>query len=1112
MARAHHLPLFHPRLVRDRARNLDRSLFRKHEKTVGVWLEHLRSGALDEANEVQLHGGFLERIFGDVLGYSTWALAKDGAWELAAEKRVLSGGSADGALGFFSTVKGQSKVVAPIELKGASVFLEHAKGNSRTPIQQGWDYANNTPESRWIIVSNYRETRLYAKSRGQASYELFRLEDLGNEEGFLRFVALLGRDAMLGGPSVDRSPLAEMLLASERTEREITERLYAKYREVRARVFAELLRRHSNLPSDELLGYAQTILDRVLFLAFAEDRRLIPLHTIARAYEHRDLYHPRPIWQNFVAVFRSVDEGNPALDIPLYNGGLFRRIPEIEELDVSDETCGAFKELGEYDFAEDVSVEVLGHIFEQSITDLEQLRREAATATASASTPTIPSTGTQKAPSKRKVEGIFYTPPFITHFLVRQTVGQAIAEAWERAGVDRATRKKDRLEAWEGYQSQLRRIRILDPACGSGAFLIAAFDVLAQQFDRANRVLAELRGQQHQTSLFDLTKTVLNENLFGVDKSAESVEITKLSMWLKTAERGKKLTFLDRNIRHGNSVVSDPTIDDWAFDWKAGRVARAFMESEPPLGEDADAIDARWREGFDVVIGNPPYVRQELLSSYKEHWKREFRSYDGMADLFVYFFERGIQQLKIGGRLGFIVSNKWLRGGYAEKLRALFAKECTVETLVDFGHAPIFPDADAFPCIITLRKLTPRPTHAVQVTQYPREELGKELLASYVEGHQFPLPQSTLNDQGWTLEPPGVQALLDKLRHNGIPLGQYAKIKPYYGIKTGCNEAFLLDHATKEQLCQKDPNSAEVLKRYLRGQDIARWSPEWASLWLILLKSSGDRVWPWSKLPDEVSAERVFAESFPALYGHLKPLEAKLRQRTDKGRFWWELRSCAYYDCFEQTKVVYQEIQFHPAYSLDRAGFFLNNKGFLLPCDDAWLVAVLNSPAMWWHNWRYLVHLKDEALTPAADKIVHVPIPSPDDSTRAAVTESVEQILELTRTIHGSRSATLDVLRMEYDVETPGQALAELDVPTSDVFVREVKKRRAKGGKPLSPAALKALRELYDAEVPGILKKRAQILAHERNIAAQVHAAYKLTEDDLRLLREHAPPRMPPGW
>ena len=244
----------------------------------------------------------------------------------------------------------------------------------------------------------------------------------------------------------------------------------------------------------------------------------------------------------------------------------------------------------------------------------------------------------------------------------------------------------------------------------------------------------------------------------------------------------------------------------------------------------------------------------------------------------------------------------------------------------------------------------------------------------------------------------------------------------------------------------------------------------------------------------------------------MKPLEETLRKRTDHGRFWWELRSCAYYELFDRPKLVYQEIQFHPAYGLDRTGYFLNNKGFLLENEDPWLVATLNSPAMWWHNWRYLVHLKDEALSPAGDKIVHVPIPRPNAQQLAATASAVESIVELTRSSAEATAAVLDLLRVEYNVETPGQALCDFSNLGSDAFVHEVKKRRPKKGAALSPAGLKGLRALFETEVPGIVEKRAQILGLERTIAAAVHEAYGLAADDLELLRATQPPRMPPGW
>ncbi len=146
---------------------------------------------------------------------------------------------------------------------------------------------------------------------------------------------------------------------------------------------------------------------------------------------------------------------------------------------------------------------------------------------------------------------------------------------------------------------------------------------------------------------------------------------------------------------------------------------------------------------------------------------------------------------------------------------------------------------------------------------------------------------------------------------------------------------------------------------YVRGQDIDRWVSDWAGLWMIVLKSSGDCPWPWSQDDDE--AEAIFRKTYPSIHARLKPLEDALRKRQDKGRHWWELRSCAYWDQFEKPKIVYQEIQFHPSYALDTAGQYGNNKTFFLASADPYLLAVLNSPLMWWHNWRYLPHMKDEA-------------------------------------------------------------------------------------------------------------------------------------------------------
>ena len=888
-------------------------------------------------------------------------------------------------------------------------------------------------------------------------------------------------------------PWVDMLDDSARAEWEITNRLYKDFSSLRTLLLDELRKTHSHIPAAELIPLVQTVLDRVLFIAFAEDRNLLPPNTLAKAFEHRDPYFPRPVWRNFLGVFRSIDKGNPDLDIAAYNGGIFRDVAALEHLAVSDAMCAEFKRLGEYDFSEDVSVDVLGHIFEQSISDLEVLHAELSAPEAQ-----------PKQLSKRKREGVFYTPPFVTQYLVRETLGRACAEAFERSGGLKATSKRARKAAWQAYQEELRNLRVLDPACGSGAFLVAAFDLLNQEFVRCNEALAELHGDDG--GVLNLTKTMLNENLFGIDKSSEAVEIARLSLWLKTAERGKKLTFIDRNVRQGNSVVSDPSVDPYAFDWHAGRVAQPFLEYTP-ADEDVEQIDARWREGFDVVIGNPPYVRQELLAPYKGHWRETFRVYDGTADLFVYFFERGLEQLKPGGRLGFIVSNKWMRGGYAERLRELLAGSFTIEQMVDFGDAPIFPDAVAFPCIIVVRKVMPEKDHLLRVTLYPRAELWKEQMASYVESHQFELPQGRLDKAGWTLEHPRVLALMDKLRERGVPLSEYAGGKPYFGIKTGFNAAFLVDQTTKERLCREDPRSAEILKKYLRGRDIARWSPQWDRCWVIFARHGID------------------IDGYPAIRAHLQRFRKQIEPRPadyvgnrwpgrKQGAYrWCEIQDAVdYYRFFEGPKLVWKDISCHSEFSLDRLGHYADGTCFIYPEPNLWLLAVLNSPAMWAWLSRNTIHGINEALRLKSLYIMRAPIPksTTEQAERAAV--AVERVVELTRSMHESVAATLDVLRMEWGVDSPGQALSTFDSLDSDAFVAEVRKRRGKDAGRLSSKDLAELRKLFETDAPPLSEMRAEILRLERTIAGLVHAAWGLDEGDLATLRETAPQRMPPGW
>lgn len=417
----------------------------------------------------------------------------------------------------------------------------------------------------------------------------------------------------------------------------------------------------------------------------------------------------------------------------------------------------------------------------------------------------------------------------------------------------------------------LKHIKVLDPACGSGAFLVAAFDYLLVEYEHTNEAIAALTGSKQQLGLFDLDRQILQDNLFGVDLNRESVEITRLSLWLKTARRDKPLNNLDANIRCGNSLV-EPLGPD---------ATESLREACDALPADIRAFD--WhaafpavfeRGGFDVVIGNPPYVRQESISALKPYLAQCYASYSGVADLYVYFYERGLSLLAPGGKLSYIVTNKWMRAGYGEPLRRLFSEQAVFEEILDFGHAPIFEDADTFLCIIVARRrpaeedvtkaplprrerdwgegdqraerevkdrdrrLLQHPPEAgatvepapdpepatVRVCPVPRDRSTELSLDNYVHEHAYPVPWSRYGAEPWSLEPPEVDTLMQRIRERGTPLAEFLSVKPYRGVLTGLNEAFLIDDGTRTALIRDDPGCADIIKPYLRGQDIKRWA------------------------------------------------------------------------------------------------------------------------------------------------------------------------------------------------------------------------------------------------------------------------------------------------
>ena len=248
--------------------------------------------------------------------------------------------------------------------------------------------------------------------------------------------------------------------------------------------------------------------------------------------------------------------------------------------------------------------------------------------------------------------------------------------------------------------------------------------------------------------------------------------------------------------------------------------------------------------GFDVVVGNPPYVRHELLSDkLKRVLKLSYSTFDGIADLYVYFWEQGLRLLRPGGWLSYIVTNKWLKAGYAEVLRNHLATKSNIGFIADFGHAKhFFPDADVFPSIVAVQK--PLPSQVAPVTTrvciIPSDAVPEKGLSAAIAAGSYSLPRAHFTKESWTLEPPDVVALLSKIGTNGVPLGDLPGVRPYRGVLTGLNDAFLINSPTRNRLIEEDPKCTEIIKPYMRGQDIARWFSPWNGLWMIFARRGID--------------------------------------------------------------------------------------------------------------------------------------------------------------------------------------------------------------------------------------------------------------------------------
>ncbi len=560
------------------------------------WAKLEATGKLQKKKETTLEGEFLTEVFGEALGYTLFSENKD-HWDIQA-KYTVNGGIADAAIGFFEH-DGRSVPGAVIELKGPTANLDRDRFNGRTAVQQCWDYLYELPDCHWGIVCNYVSFRLYHRNQTKRAFELYTLDRLTERKVFDEFYCVFQRGGLL--PDDDRRPRADILLIrSGDRQLEVGDNLYSLYSRSRRELIAQLMSKPHGYSLEKAIKAAQKLIDRIIFIAFCEDRGLLDEFTIKRADEQFAAFDlvTNPRWRNFVNLFGFVDKGSKEKRIPPYNGGLFKRDEDIDDLNLSDTQIGFFGGIGRFDFRDEVNVEVLGHLFEKSVNDIERLRLGALFEAEYESGET-PRMG--KSP-ERKRSGIYYTPREFTEFITRQTIGQLIeerlAEVAKRNGFDLDERgvvgpSPERARLWSECLDTLRQLKVVDPACGSGAFLIAAYDLLEEKYSEVVGHLEYHAGEPPAEAICDI---ILRDNIFGVDVTPEAVEISQLSLWLRTARKDKSLADLSQNIICGNSLVDDLQVHPAAMTWQ-DKFPQVFGRDE---------------KGFDCVIGNPPWERLKL--------------------------------------------------------------------------------------------------------------------------------------------------------------------------------------------------------------------------------------------------------------------------------------------------------------------------------------------------------------------------------------------------------------------------------------------------------------------------------------------------------------------
>ena len=1153
----------------------------------------------DFQKETQSEANFLQTFFFELWGYVASGSAEKSAGytlfpQFPVENAGQNGGvgKADAAMGWFGETELPNTPQILCEFKDIRSGLDtrqNRKGNDRTPVMQCADYlsfsrhqftpyGNEKIQPSWGIVTDMNEFRLYYKARMPQQYERFVIKRSRsrNREAYLlgtteearqkRFIfsRLFHADWLLNRSG--EPPLLGLFSAQGEQEKSLEKAFYFEYRDYRDELFKTLLAVNPLYKEQprKLVRLTQKLLDRFLFVLFCEDMGahlqypVNLLRDLMSEYSQDDRYSAdeADLWEEKVLrLFKSMREGTPFLKHPInrFNGGLFAVDIDLDGLHVPNKLFfrdfqGATPEslfkhkktllyfAASYNFGiEDggdraIGLYTLGRIFEQSITDLEIMEAEAA------------KEQSLMKLSKRKTNGVFYTPEWATAYIVEQTLGLRIDELKAKLDLQnfavlsdesiasdhtktksqkeigrlkKNTRSLQYFDLLDAYSEELGKLKILDPACGSGAFLIQALKRLLQEHEWVSAEKSRVNYQFSQGTVFDKAKAyreILAKNLYGVDVNAESVEITKLALWLHTVMPGKPLSSLDDNILCGNSLV-DTSIED-----VVGKLSVEQYERINPFNYHEAFSEVFENGGFDVIIGNPPYIKlQNMRRVQKEatdYWLNaeqadgspRFRSTQtGSYDIYLPFTEKCIELLNPTGRMGFIQPNVWAVNEYGRGLREMLHETRRMDRWIDFKSYQIFDEAITY---TALQFFSGQAVDGIKLHFAPN---GGDDLVSLDWENVEALPYEKLPaSDTWQFMPESERLLVKKLVDENPSLDEFPEIiVGFRGVETGADYMFHFHKVADGQYSYSKANQPsdvieledDIMKLLASGGDAARYTypqPDVYVLFPFVIKDSRPHL----------LTEEEIRNLHPKAWEYFKSREAELRAREsrkmDRDDRWWGYNYPKNLEKMSWPKLgIAQTVQNMEVFFDHRGECYFNNVrvgGISVPkIEDMWfLLGILNAQVAN-YAFKRMARAKDNDYFEANKQfIAPLPIPVVDDEQKQQVAEKAEKLQELhTRYRNELEKLTKRMNSAQFTEDTKPLRWIWAELPEDCKSLKQNDKAKATG---LKGAALtKWTKEHYGRLLSEKLK----------NLAVRMNPKLILTvvndDGELRLLADGVP-------